>query len=423
MVRSHRSAATFALLPVVLLAACSGAGSWMRKAREAGRRADFVTAFEYADAALKADPGSTEVQEFHRESRKLSLIQRGQALVFANRDGEAFLLFERALEIDPRSPIANEWLAKARGKLAKQALHDANEAMVAGRLEDALEGYKRALDYDPGNVEAREGADEVARTYAEGQDESHQHMIQGLHHQANGDYRVSAYHLRIAIARDPSNAIAAAELAEVARAIALEDYANAKAQERAGAFRAALVSYTRAAEVLEDDSDLAKRIEVCKRETEAAEFAAAAEKLLLRGEFARAREQLEKAASLTSLQSESIRGLLVATREREAEAQYTLGRDLQLQDRLDEALEAYRGVEAIVPGYSDALTVVRDLEQTVEQVRSSFRAGQEAEERGDLDEALAQYLEAKIAWPSYQDVARRVERIRALKAATSADGG
>jgi tetratricopeptide (TPR) repeat protein len=411
---SMRRAAPAVVVLVLFLAAC-GTPSALRRAQKAWDEANYLKANLLAEEALEQNPDDARVRAFHRKARLRGLTALGQRLVFQDRDDLAIEVLERALEIEPYDFYAQEWINKAKVKLAQRYAREASGMVGGGRLDEALATYQKAIEYDPGNVDAREGLEQVAAAWAGKQDKARDHFLRGLRARADGAFDMALYHFRIAAEQDPTNEEARAMLGELRDRIGTARFDEGLREEEAGAYRAALLDYEAAAELLPDDEDLKQRIALCRREVEAENLRAEGEVLLFRGEFQVAREKLQRAYQLTSRQKIEVQDLLVVAREREADERYRMARDLELQERLDEALAAFRALDEEFPGFLDTRAMITRLETAIEIATTSYQQGREAEDRGQLDDALSHYIDAVIAWPSYEDVAERIERLRAMQ--------
>lgn len=396
------------------LAGC-GAPSELREAEKAWERGDYIAALDYAERALSESPDNQRVRSFHRKARLRGLTQLGQRLVFLDRDKDAIAVLERALELDPYDFYAQEWISKARLKLAQRGVKRAKAHVVSGELDAAQLEFQRAIEYDPGNINAREGLAVLNEAKAKRVDRSRSEFLHGLRARAGGELAVALYHFRIAVEKDPANDQAREAMDEVRAELGRSRLETGKREEAAGSFRAALMDYEIAAEMMPDDEDIARRLEICRKEVRAEDLVGEAELQLFRGEYSEAREKLEEAFGISVQQKIDIQDLLVVAREREAADDYQVARDLELQDRFDEALEAFRALDEKMPGFRDTRAVIARLDATVSAARTAYAAGLEAEKNGEFDEALRQYVEAVIAWPTYEDVAERIERLRAMQ--------
>jgi type II secretory pathway component GspD/PulD (secretin) len=91
-------------------------------------------------------------------------------------------------------------------------LHKATVAYDEGRYDDALVEYRKALAKDPENTQAKIGLRKSAPLAAE------QHLVKAKEAQRTGQVEVETHEVELAVALDPSNAVAVDWLARLERA-------------------------------------------------------------------------------------------------------------------------------------------------------------------------------------------------------------
>jgi tetratricopeptide (TPR) repeat protein len=147
-------------------------------------------------------------------------------------------------------------------------------------------------------------------------------------------------------------------------------------------------------------------------EADVVDLADAGEIAVYRGEFDKARELLDAALAKTAKQQEMVSERLLLVRERELEAEYIAAKDLELQLRLEDAIVAYVAMEESAAGFRDVPARIEDLRQRVEAATGAYRAGVEAEERGQVDAAIDAFTDVQLFWPGYRDARDRLDALR-----------
>lgn len=106
---------------------------WLETARK-----DLRAALVHFDRALERQPADLS-----------SLVGRGQALLALNRESEALSAFEAALAVDPSLPDLPGHVAVLRFRGQQANLNRAREAARAGRVDEAVALYTRAIAGSP----------------------------------------------------------------------------------------------------------------------------------------------------------------------------------------------------------------------------------------------------------------------------------
>jgi tetratricopeptide (TPR) repeat protein len=142
-----------------------------------------------------------------------ALVGRGQALVVLNREAEAISAFEAALAVDPTLDEVKRRVDVLRFRASEQDVARARQAARAGKLDDAVAGYTRAIAASP----------DSAFLYRE---------LAAVERQ-KGDTTRALEHLRKAVALDPTDSkslVQAGELLEARGELAAAEKAYTDAQ-------------------------------------------------------------------------------------------------------------------------------------------------------------------------------------------------
>ncbi len=378
-------------------------------------RSDYFQAYVAAQRARELAPDDPEVARIHARAREAYLLWDAQRLVFLSEEEAALARLDLVLAKSPDHPIAIRWRDKARLKLAERAVDLGNRMLASGKLEDAQGAFGDAYRWVPDYAPAGDGLERLASA-AEGlRTEARGHYVDGVRALGEYEYRQTAYHLGIAVEKDPELTAAQDPLAIAKRQIAEERYASAQAMQEAGFYRPALLEYRALAEQFPDLFGLAERIAVVETEAEVVDLADAGEIAVYRGEFDKARELLDTALAKTTTQTDMVSERLLLVREREIESEYIAAKDLELQLRLEEAIVAYVALAESAAGFRDVAARIEDLRQRVEAATSSYRTGVQAEERGERDAAIEAFTDVQLFWPGYRDARDRLDALRKQK--------
>ncbi|MEO8258031.1 MAG: tetratricopeptide repeat protein [Acidobacteriota bacterium] len=106
---------------------------WLEMARK-----DMKAALPHFDRALERQPADLS-----------SLVGRGQALLALNREADALTAFQAALAVDPSLPDLAGRVAVLQFRGQQDNLNRAREAVRAGRADDAVALYNRAIASSP----------------------------------------------------------------------------------------------------------------------------------------------------------------------------------------------------------------------------------------------------------------------------------
>ncbi len=342
--RSRLAACVTAFVAFVLVGCASSSGRLV-DVDAAFSRGDYYQAWLAVERVKTDYPDDPEVERVYWKVRIAYLLKEGQRQCFMNRedgDGGALECFEKVLVLDPGNEIASTWIRKCKDKLALRAVADGDRFRTRGELKEALIAYHQALTYQPGNAEAEEGLKLLGESWRKMQDEAHSHYLQGVRALADQLFRQTRYHLLIALDKDPTLEQAVDPANRAQRMLMQERFADAKHMAEQGYYAPALKEYEEIAAAIPDFDGIQERIEHTKVEVEAQSLASAGEMEVYRGEYAKARELLQKAYDMTQDQKESIGEKLLLVHEREIQDRYFAAKDLELQRHYVDALAAVR---------------------------------------------------------------------------------
>ncbi len=152
-----------------------------------------------------------------------ALVGRGQALVALNREADAVAAFEAALAVDPSLTDIKSRIDVLRFRASEQNVAHARDAARAGKLDEAIATYNRAIA----------GSPDSAFLYRE----------LAVVERQKGDSAHALEHFRTAVALDPTDAKSLVQIGEILEAAgdftaAEKSYADALAIEPGEAIEA-----------------------------------------------------------------------------------------------------------------------------------------------------------------------------------------
>lgn len=395
------------------LGACAGVSRPEDSVQALLSRGDLTRAYWVLQDLVDANPEDAELRRQLAELRSAYYLREGQEKVFADDDWGAVEDFERVLLGDPGNIAATQWKQKALRKLAERAVVAGDDARARGKLEEALKQYHLAETYVPGHPEAARGTRLVSQVFTARREKGQDSYVKGMRAQAGGYFEQTQYHMQVALDNDPSLTAAEERSLVARRQLAEARLAQARVAEERGLYETALREYRRVATDFPDLAfDLEAKVVAMQREVDAGAKLSQGTLLARRGDFAAARPLLEQAYEASTAQRVRISEQLVALREADLDRRYTAALDLELDYRYDDALIAFRSIDANWPGQLDVRTRIQNLESALELAREAQIKGESAAAAGDIDAAISAYREALTYVPKFGDLATRIETLK-----------
>ncbi len=410
-----KSACTTATICAVatLLCACGSGRARLRSSEQYYERANYYQAYKEAELARDLDPDDREIDRQYWKTRTASMLERGQELVFFDRDREALQEFERVLVTEPENRIALRWIEKTKGKLADAAAQRGVEALMAEDLEGALLAFNEALSTVQNQPEALAGLKSVEEIWTKRRGKAKDAYLEGVRALAERLFAQTEYRMLIALRNDPGLEEAKAPQRMAQERLAERRYEEAQAIEKARRFGAALKEYTDIATSAPDLPGLTQRIEAMKVEVDVEAKMREAELMILRGQHDAATEILKACYEKTVASKGEVSEVMLLARERGFEARYLGAKDLELRNDYAGALTAYQAIATDWPGYRDVAARISGLSASIELATKAYDSAVEAEGKGDLKRAIDQFTEALLYHPGFRDAERRIRELRA----------
>lgn len=405
--------ALLACLPALAPLGCSGTSDVVDRSREFARQQNYFQAYRVLDEVLQTYPEDPELAREFWNARLNYLVAHGQELVFEEKELLGIQEFQKALVLDPKNPDALAGIERANQKLASRRIYAGDLHLSAGEYEEALKEFHKATSYVPEHPEAIQGIKDVNEKYQDRAEKAAHHYTLGSRARGEQEFRGSFYHYQLAESMDPSLPQAKARREAAGRWLASERYEWAKEMESKGHYAAALHEYREVVAVLPDAEGLDQRIKAMEGEVRADELTRTAKMKLRQNEFDAADKALNEAFEHSTNERASINGLMREARRYRLEHLYRQAKDLELEDRYEEALIGYREIDSKwEEAFRDVKNRISSLENAIAVATRSYESGQEAEAKGDTKQAIDHYANAHLVYRNFRDVAAKLARLR-----------
>lgn len=407
----------FRPLPALLLAGalfaqgCASSAerdTTLARIEDAAHHGRFEEAVRLADQLRAERPGDERAVEAHRLATVGLYLDRGREATFNGEDLEALAWFRDALEIAPENPLVGEWIRKTRNKIASVWMRTAQELYASEELEEALDAYHKALEYNPDDKGALEGLGQLTilvnyrnglgvQYYNEGVRALAGYWLQ----QAKRGFTATRKYL-------PENDRAERRITEVDTLLAGQRVFVADGLEAEGFYAGALNEY-RLALVLDPGSEEAKAgIARLTDEAAAAQFLREARMRIYRGEFNRAAELLDEGEKLTELQKELFRETREEVTGARLQRMYDAALNLEHDQRYEEAIQGYAHLLTQVDFFKDARARMETLESYVAEAAGYY---EEASNATDPTQQLLNLRAIEGFWPDYRDIQIQIREL------------
>jgi tetratricopeptide (TPR) repeat protein len=405
---------TLTLVPpgllLLLLAPLVSSGCASTKGRVSGdavavedmlARGQFEEAVRKAASLREKHPGEEEYEFLHRKASLGYLLEAGRKATLADRDEEALDIFQRATEVAPDSVQAQEWLQKTRSKLALHWNVIGEELHAEGVIEEALEAYQKALDYDPEMLSAREGASQLVllMNYRLGLSERYYNEgVRALHD----------YYLRVSRGRfvyitkkyEPGDERADSRKDEVETMIADQRYAQAGKLERDGQYAASRNEYYIVLLMRPGDAEAQAGYDRMKVESMAKRKFDEAAMMAMRKDFDGARARLQEGRDVTVEQLDVFDDAIANIEDQRIRSLYD---DAVLAERdfqYEAAIAIYEHILSERQWFEDARTRLETAQRIVADAADLYSKAQTA---ATDEERLALLRQLEVTWPDYKD--------------------
>jgi tetratricopeptide (TPR) repeat protein len=260
---------------------------------------------------------------------------------------------------------------------------------------------------------AQEGIQRVREAVARLHDKAQRQFVEAIRKYPEFRYWEVDWHAGIALSSDPARKDAMQIKTKAQRELAEKHVANGTTSEQAGAYGAALMQFREARRLYPDLPGIDQRIASMETEVKAQRLLERATIEIMSKDFAAARKNMQAAFDLSVLERGTISEMMLDAKRREGQVEYWLARDFELQNQKAEALAAFEVLAAKWPdGLEDEKTRIGALRSDIDNATKELAAGEAAEARGELKEALGHYVTAETFYPGWKDLRERIERLR-----------
>jgi tetratricopeptide (TPR) repeat protein len=405
-------------LPGLLLLAACGTHSAIEVSREHALVGEYERAFLVLEMARREQQlaGGLPDEELSREHHAAKLVwlrERARLAIFGEREDDALADLARLEELSPGYPEVAELHEQALEKKAGRAVARGDYNLMHKNLQEALAGYAEAETIVPGFPPAVEGQKKVGEALAKLSARAQAQFLEAVRKMPEFRFLEVRWHADSARTNDPKRDDAQALSDRAQHEIALKAQQRGRDCLAALKFGAALLEFRQAQALDPELAGIADDIASAQREFDAMALMQAAERSMRSRKFDLAREQLAKAAELSTKSRAEIDRLVGETRRFEGEARYQVARDLEILGRKDEALAAFEALAKEWPeGLLDEKARVQGLRLDIETAGAEWAAAEAAEAKGNFVEALRHYETALQFYPGWKDGAARIANLR-----------
>ena len=366
----------------------------------------------------------SDLQRIYDEVRFRYLIDRGREEIYADRELQGVATLRDALNLREGDQAALQLIDRAERKLAKRETVIGTDLMMKSDFEGAIAAFRRAQQFKPGFAAAVEGEASVQRSVSRLHAEAQKQFLEAIRKLPEFRYPEVDWHAQAALTRDPTRVDAADVKQRAMKELAKESRRRADQSREAKSYGAALMEYRAARDLSADLPGLEELIAQMEREVLSTWKTEQAQLEIRADRFAKARELLDEAFELSTLERTAINELRLQTSRRAGMTQYSAARDLELQGMKQESLLAFEAIAAEWPaGLDDEQTRIGAPKLDIDAAVKAYADGDEAEQKGELAIALDQFRTARTYYAKYRDVNQRIAQVEAKLAPPGGDGG
>ncbi|MDA0947972.1 MAG: hypothetical protein O2799_05605 [Planctomycetota bacterium] len=401
------------LLTLLALAACASSPE-----AKTGRSVDWLVDHgQYAEAVVRAaallesEPASVQAQEAHRRATMAWHLSEGRRLTFDGADMEALEAFGRARDLEPLNPVVVSWIEKTRRKLSRTWLDRGLEAQSEQRLDDAQEAFEQSLAFNPEEDESAIGLAAVSLLQAYRETLGEDYYDEGVRAVSDWEYEIARSRFGASSKYRPGDPKPERRVGEVERELSRKRTTQAIVLEADGLHAAARNDYRVALLLDPENAEAEAGLARAREEATADELLLQGRMAILRGEFATARDYLERGKETSLVRKELFDEALAGIDDARAAKTYQKALDLEHDFRYEAAIAKFQELLEGRDYYEDAISRLRTLEDYVSDAAALYAR---VEESQDPAEQLQLLRQIEVFWPEYRDIR---ERLQALEAA------
>ncbi|MBN1443083.1 MAG: hypothetical protein JXA90_10250 [Planctomycetes bacterium] len=399
------------LLPAALLYGCVSAEERLEKGNAYYSEENYEMALNCYFEARSADPNLPGIDERIRTAELRASIQRGDRAVERQDWETAERAYGDARRQDPASQEVAECLRRLAAARADASFQRGQQLMAEGNPFDAVGEFEQVLVLLPEHSGAARALDRARREKVERETWAEVLFQDGKRARSAGRHEEAIQYFTRALERNPHHEAGRQGLLEVeaefARALEAKGENHMERQEwsqASDAFR----------EALKHDAGLQHlelRIVQAGNEARADEIAAEGQAALERKDWQAAHDRYKEARALTRM-SDRYRSQFETARERLADHLYSRALGAENARQYESALRDYSAILDVFPSYRDAGPKHSRLQEALATAAGSYEAGCQAQENLDLVEAEKQFRTCSAAIAAYRDVQYRLAMVR-----------
>jgi hypothetical protein len=368
----------------------------------------FDEAVRVAARDVEQNPDDPAAVALHRQATIAWYLEQGRRATFEDQDAEAIELFHKAVEIDPHSEEAADWLRKTQRKVALLELQDALEFHANDQIPEAVDAYERALAADPAVPGAKEGRELAILLLRYRAGLGTRYFKDGLH--AYSDYWLEFARSRFSYAEkyQHEDERASDRKNQVQELLAIQRLAAGRVHEDNGRYGAARGEYHMALLLDPENPDAKEALERARTEQSVMEKLKLARIEIVRGRPEKAQQLAEEALVATRSQKDFAEGVLAELRESRFETTYRDALSLERDYRYEDAAARYDELLAEAQFYKDAIARRDTLREYVSSAADLYA---KAEQAATPEEKLAALRQIELFWPEYRDVPKQIRAL------------
>ncbi len=372
-----------------------------------------LAAYRRAEAEGRSNP---ELQRKLRDAYVATRIQEGQQLLFRQELVKANELFQECVAVAPDSATAKAWLKKSERDLSRSLTELGKDKLSVREYQEAIELFESARRYDSGNEDAKAALDrarEILEWRARKGDEL---WRTGLRAGSQGQHGVAETRAENSLEFTGKNETVIEYVDEMRSRRGEEAYRLAHSMEEEGQWHGALRAYSEAKTLGSTAPGLDEAIARMEREAKADSNVRAGQLALLKEDFDEAIANFQSARELTEDPDNlvAIDARLAEVGESRNDYAYRKAGDLVLEGRMDDALAAFRALDASSPAYADTRERIDRLEtKVIVPSRAAFAEAEERMAANDLEGARSRLKDVVLLYPFYPGARELLRKIEA----------
>ncbi|MCZ6794220.1 MAG: tetratricopeptide repeat protein, partial [Planctomycetota bacterium] len=406
-----RRVVSLVVLTFLAVAGCRSAASFLEAGNACYVRGDYEASIGHYRSARQKDPALPGIDDKIRLAEVRLTIQRGDTAVQRLQWDDAERAYREAGRLDPGNPEVSERLGRMTASRANHHFQRGQHLLTQGDPFQAIQEFEQTLAVQPNHPRAAEA---LRRAQAEGQDQKRRaetEFQEGRRAHGAGRFEEAIAHFQRALDMNPYHSAAQRELNRVRRQVAESLVRQGDEFARDGEWSRALDAYGRAREHDPRFPGMGGRIGRAEREVQVMALLADANRAYDRRHWRTAFERFHEAWKMSN-DRDRFRERYESARGHLAVEIYEKGQAAEGRGGIEEALGLYRSILAFHPGYRDIRTRCDRLAVNLRTARESHEVASSALEARDLFRAEEEFQRCQQAIPGYRGASARLAEIR-----------